>query len=121
MTNEESRKQLEDKALSGFMKSLHWRRVYENAPEGAKEYYRLMFGISTGALASGGDVEGTVKKFSFAEERDRIYTTMDEKSWQYIMRNAGHAEAQGLYIVKHFMQGKIGARYGYWFKKTEAI
>ena len=105
--------EIEDRATRVFLTKPYWARKYENAPEGAKEYYRLMFANSVGGLAKG---DGEFDIESMDEERDRIYTTMDNESWDYILHNAAHAEALGLKIVRDYMQGKTGMKYGYWLK-----
>ena len=105
--------EIEDRATRVFLTKPYWARKYENAPEGAKEYYRLMFANSVGGLAKG---DGDIDIGSMDEERDRIYTTMDNESWDYIMKNACHAEALGLYVVRKYMQGKPGMKCGYWLK-----
>ena len=105
--------EIEDRATKVFLTKPYWARKYETAPEGAKEYYRLMFANSVGGLAKG---DGDFDIGSMDEERDRIYTTMDNESWDYILRNAAHAEALGLKIVRDHMQGKTGMKFGYWRK-----
>jgi len=106
--------EIENMATKVFLEKPYWAKKYENAPEGAKEYYRLMFANSVLCLAKG-DAECSME--SMDEERDRIYTTMDDESWDYVLHNACHAEALGLKIARRFMQGKAGMKYGYWFKK----
>lgn len=105
--------EIEDRATKVFLTKPYWANKYENAPEGAKEYYRLMFANSVGSLAKG---DGDFDIGSMDEERDRIYTTMDDESWDYILHNACHAEALGLKIVRDYMQGKPGMKCGYWRK-----
>ena len=105
--------EIEDRATKVFLTKPYWAKKYENAPEAAKEYYRLMFANSAGGLAKG---DGDFDIESMDEERDRIYTTMDNESWDYIMKNACHAEALGLHVVRKHMQGQPGKKYGYWLK-----
>ena len=110
-------KEIEDKATEIFREKPYWASKYENAPEGAKEYYRLMFAVSVWGLAKG---DGECDADGVDEERDRIYQTMDDESWDYVLRNAGHCEALGLHIARKYMQGKPGTKFGYWLKdKTQ--
>ena len=107
-------RELEEKATAIFLKREHWRAKYEKAPSGAKEYYRLMFALSLGLLSTGEDV---TKKVDASEERDRLYHSMDDESWDYILANAGHAEALGLAIVRKHMQGHPEVKCGSWITK----
>ena len=105
---------LEEKATALFSKNDFWRRRYEEAPEAAKEYYRLMFAGSTAAMVKDGSPAR-----GFEEERDRLYREMDDATWDYILSHAIHAEALGLKIVKDHMQGKPeGTKFGYWLKQA---
>lgn len=113
--------ELEEAALARFSKNPAWKKEYDGAPEGAKRYYRHSFGFSTGAIGSGGD-EKTLKLLSeaFADERDDIYRTMDDESWDYVIRNAGSVATKcGLHAARIHMQGRPGAKYGDWFKKNQ--
>ena len=40
--------------------------------------------------------------------------TMDDESWDYVLANAGHAEALGLYRARSEMQGKPEVKFGSW-------
>jgi len=106
--------EIEQRATKIFLEKPYWAKKYVNAPEGAKEYYRLMFANSVWGLAKG-DAECSME--SMDEERDHIYTTMDDESWDYVLHNACHAEALGLKIARRFMQGKPGVKYGYWLHR----
>ncbi len=105
--------EIEQRATKIFLEKPYWARKYVNAPEGAKEYYRLMFAVSVWCLAKG-DAECSME--SVREERDRIYTTMDDESWDYVLHNAECAEALGLYIVRKHMQGQTDKKSGYWLR-----
>ena len=99
--------ELEDKGVGIFMSKPQWKERYDNAPEGAKSYYRLMFAMTLlGTVAKDGRVD--MASIGADEERDRIYHTMDDESWDYVLSNAGHAEALGLYIARSEMQGEAG-------------
>ena len=108
--------EIEDRATKVFLTKPYWAKKYVNAPEGAKEYYRLMFANSVWAFAKG-DAECSMECVD--EERDRIYTTMDDESWDYVLHNACHAEALGLYVVRKYMQGQIGKKCGYWLPRRK--
>lgn len=109
-------KELEDKATEVFRLNSHRRRIYDGAPAKAKEYYRLMFALSIAAMVSnGGQVD--MARLGADEERDRIYQTMDDESWDYVLANAEHAEGLGLYIARKHMQGKPNVKYGDWLQK----
>ena len=43
----------EQKATEIFLTKPYWAKRYNNAPEGAKEYYRITFANSIGGSASG--------------------------------------------------------------------
>ena len=107
--------ELEDKGMDVFMSKSQWKERYDNAPEMAKSYYRLMFAMTLlGTVAKDGQVD--MASIGADEERDRIYHTMDDSSWNYILANAGHAEALGLYIARQKMQGKPEVKFGSWLK-----
>ena len=111
--------ELEEASLAHFCENPGWRKEYERAPEGAKRYYRHTFGFSVGVMGSGGSEEA-LKLFvdAFADERDDIYRTMDDESWDYVIRNAGSVVTKcGLHAARVHMQGRPGAKYGDWFKK----
>lgn len=93
----EELKILEDKATEIFCQKPHWKKIYDGAPEKAKDYYRLMFANSVGVMAKGFEGLGD---FDMDAERDRVYQGLGDEDWKYLMENAGHAEAQGLYIVR---------------------
>ena len=104
---------LEDKGVGIFMSKPQWKERYGDAPEGAKSYYRLMFAMTLlGTVAKDGQVD--MAGIGTDEERDRIYHTMDDESWDYVLANAGHAEALGLYIARSKMQGKPEVKFGSW-------
>ena len=107
---------IEERATKIFLEKPYWAKKYVNAPEGEKEYYRLMFANSVWAFAKG-DAECSME--CVYEERDRIYTTMDDESWDYVLHNACHAEALGLYVVRKYMQGQIGKKCGYWLPRRK--
>ena len=109
-------KVLEDKGEEFFLKHPEWKRRFEDAPPLAKDYYRIMWAMSVKGIASG-DGECDMAALGMDAERDRIYTTMDDEAWMYVLRNAYHAEALGLAIVRKHMQGQIGKRFGYWRTK----
>ena len=105
--------ELEDKGVGIFMSKPQWKERYGDAPEGAKSYYRLMFAMTLlGTVAKDGQVD--MASIGTDEERDRIYHTMDDESWDYVLANAGHAEALGLYIARRKMQGKPEVKFGSW-------
>ena len=108
--------EIEDRATKVFLTKPYWAQKYNNAPEGAKEYYRLVFAYSVCGTASG---DGSCSLANIQEEKKRIYRAMDDESWNYIMKNATHAEAQGLYVVRKYMQGKPGMKCGYWLKGSK--
>jgi hypothetical protein len=112
----EALKTLESKAEEIFLKRPDWKRRFEEAPPLAKDYYRLMWAMSIKGIASGNG-KCDMAALGAEEERDRIYTIMDDEAWTYVLRNAGHAEALGLAIVRKHMQGQIGKRFGYWRTK----
>ena len=71
--------ELEDKGVGIFMSKPQWKERYDNAPEGAKSYYRLMFAMTLrGTVAKDGQVD--MASIGADEERDRIYHTMDDRS-----------------------------------------
>ena len=106
-------KELEDKATAMFLEKTDWKERYDKAPTKAKDYYRLMFASSAiGILA--GDGTGDISAFGIPEERDRMYHALDDEAWNYLLKNASHAEAQGLYITRRHMQGKPDVKYGDW-------
>lgn len=108
--------ELETKGVEIFTSKSRWESKYNNAPNGAKEYYRLMFALSIAAMVSnGGQVD--MARLGADEERDRIYQTMDDESWDYVLANAEHAEGLGLYIARKHMQGKPNVKYGDWLQK----
>ena len=112
--------ELEEAALAHFCENHGWRKEYERAPEGAKRYYRHTFGFSCGVIGCGGSEE-SVQLFAeaFAEGRDDIYRTMDNESWDYVIKNAGSVAAKiGLRTARVHMQGREGAKYGDWFAHT---
>ena len=45
--------EFEEKATEIFLQKPYWAKRYVNAPEEAKEYYRMIFANSIGGLASG--------------------------------------------------------------------
>lgn len=107
---------LEEASLAHFCENPGWRKEYERAPEGAKRYYRHSFGFSAGAIGCGCD-EQTLKLLSaaFEDEKNDIYRTMDDESWDYVIRNAGGPAKCGLHDVRVHMQGKEGVKVGDWF------
>ena len=112
----EALKTLEDRGKELFLKRPEWKRRFDDAPPLAKDYYRLMWAMSVKGIASG-DGECDMTALGADAERDRIYTTMDDEAWTYVLRNAYYAEALGLAIVRKHMQGQIGKRFGYWRTK----
>lgn len=113
MTNNNKIGVLIQDAIGGFRENPYWKGVYDNAPEGAKSYYRLMFAMTLlGTVAKDGQVD--MASIGADEERDRIYHTMDDESWDYVLANAGHAEALGLHIARKKMQGKPDVKFGSW-------
>ena len=122
MTSEEIKAklaELEEAALAHFCENPAWRREYERAPEGAKRYYRHTFGFSVGAIGSGCD-EQTLKLLAdaFEDEKNDIYLTMDDESWDYVIRNAGGPAKIGLHQCRIHMQGKKEVKVGDWFDHT---
>ena len=89
--------EFEEKATEIFLQKPYWAKRYVNAPEEAKEYYRMIFANSLGGLASG---DGTFDYAELDEQKDRLYSTMSDESWKYIMDNTTHAEALGLQISR---------------------
>ena len=105
--------ELEDKGLDIFMSKPQWKERFDKAPEGAKSYYRLVFAMTLlGTMSKNGQVD--MASIGADEERDRIYHTMDDESWDYVLGNAGHAEALGLHIARMKMQGKPDVKFGSW-------
>lgn len=120
MTTEEIKAklaELEEAALARFCKNPYWRKEYEQAPEGAKRHYRHTFGFSVGVIGGGGD-EQTLKLLAeaFEDEKNDIYRTMDDESWDYVIRNAAGVAKCGLHDVRIHMQGKKDVKVGDWFK-----
>lgn len=111
--------ELEEAALAHFCENPAWRREYERAPEGAKRYYRHTFGFSVGAIGSGCDGQ-TLKLLAdaFEDEKNDIYRTMDDESWDYVIRNAGGPAKIGLHQCRIHMQGKKNVKVGDWFDHT---
>lgn len=111
--------ELEEVAVASFCRNPGWKREYDAAPEGAKRYYRHTFAFSVGAIGCGGREE-LVKLLAeaFEDEKNDIYRTMDDESWDYVIRNAGSVATKcGLHAARIHMQGRPGAKYGDWFKK----
>ena len=113
--------ELEEAAVASFCRNPGWKREYDTAPEGAKRYYRHTFAFSVGAIGCGGREE-LVKLLAeaFEDEKNDIYRTMDDESWDYVIRNAGSVATKcGLHAARIHMQGRLGAKYGDWFKKNQ--
>lgn len=92
---------IEAKATEIFTSKPYWGEKYNNAPEKAKAYYRLMFAVSLGVFAKGnGDcpIEGV------REERDRVYQSLDDEAWDYLLKHGEHAESLGLAMYRMKMQ-----------------
>lgn len=89
--------EFEEKATEIFLQKPYWAKRYVNAPEEAKEYYRMIFANSIGGLASG---DGEFDDAELDEQKERLYSTMSDESWKYILDNACHAEALGLNMAR---------------------
>ena len=87
----------EKKATEIFLQKPYWAKKYNGAPEEAKEYYRMTFANSIGGLASG---DGEFDDAELDEQKDRLYRTMSDEAWKYILDNACHAEALGLNMTR---------------------
>ena len=111
--------ELEEAAVASFCRNPGWKREYDAAPEGAKRYYRHTFAFSVGAMGYGGREE-LVKLLAeaFEDEKNDIFRTMDDESWDYVIRNAGGPAKCGLHDVRIHMQGKEGVKMGDWFDDT---
>ena len=55
---------------------------------------------------------------AFEDEKNDIFRTMDDESWDYVIRNAGGPAKCGLHDVRIHMQGKEGVKMGDWFDDT---
>ena len=73
--------ELQKKAVARFCENPHWKKIYENAPEGAKRYYQASFGFSVTALL--GRENGVGR--DMIKELHEIYRGMDDESWDYVL------------------------------------
>ena len=59
--------EFEEKATEIFLQKPYWAKRYVNAPEEAKEYYRMIFANSIGGLASG---DGSLMMLNLTSRRN---------------------------------------------------
>jgi len=71
----------------------YWKDVYNNAPEGAKEYYRVNFAITRGVLSAMDDSNIPVE---LEKELYNIYHTMDDACWRYVLSMTSGPSKLGL-------------------------
>lgn len=71
----------------------YWKDVYDNAPEGAKEYYRVTFAISKGVLE---DMDSEKIPEALESELYDIYHKMDDDCWKYILSKTSGPSKLGL-------------------------
>lgn len=83
--------QLKTKVLEGIKG--YWKEVYDAAPEGAKEYYRVNFALSSLALSDGG-MDNVPQQLH--DELYDIYHKMDDECWRYILDKTSGPSKLGL-------------------------
>lgn len=66
-----------EKTLAEFVKNPYWRSIYDNAPEKAKQFYRIRFAYAEKAISS---VERN-------EEILELYKEFTPEDWDYVISN----------------------------------
>lgn len=76
----------ENAALKEILKNDYYRKLYEEAPDGAKAYYRNSFLGSLLAMKDGNGEEDAVD-----DERNEILKLLADEDWKYLKSHAPNA------------------------------